>query len=217
VCGRSVWLVIVVSWAVWLVVVVSYCVWLVIVVSCSVWLVIVASCAVWLVVVLSYCVWLVIVVLCSVWSVVVASCSVWSVIVLSSSVWWISEFTGHIMSGPPELQVSMFLQIHPWVNFESLLQKCLVGQLVQSSRSAGSVSPRAVNKTTSFITKLFAKRGRTPCCAVCMRVGYYLSILIFSFQLAFTNVCFSILTTSIPHDNCGKPLGVQTGKNNIRQ
>jgi hypothetical protein len=157
-------------------------------------------------------VWLVIVVSCSVQQVcVVSNCfrlvlcdrPLWLVIVLSCSVLQISEFTGCITSGQLELQAFLFVQIHPWVNFESLLQKCLVGQLVQSSRSTGS--QRVVNKTTSFITKLFTKRGRTsPCCAVCMRVVCYPSILICSFQLAFTNVCCSTLATSTVHDNCGK-------------
>lgn len=61
-----------------------------------------------------------------------------------------------LMRGVGQDGTSLFNQIHPWVNFESLLQKCLVGQLVQSGRSTGT--PRAANKTTSFIRKLFTKR-----------------------------------------------------------
>ena len=131
-----------------------------------------------------------------VWLAIVLSLPVWQicffVIVMSIPVCQISEFTSCIMSCTLALQVFLFVQIHPWVNFESLLQKCLVGQLVQSSKSAGT--PRAANKTTNFIRKLFAKRGRTPCCTVRMRVDWYLSTWICSFQLAFTNVCCCTLT-----------------------
>jgi len=126
----------------------------------------------------------------------------------------ISEFTCCIMSGPLELQFFLFVQIHPWVNFESLLQKCLVGQLVQSGRSTGT--PRAANKTTSFIRKLFTKRGRTPCCTVCMRVSY-LSMWICCLQLAFTNICCSTSTLSTTLDKRRKHRGMKTGHNNTRR
>jgi hypothetical protein len=121
----------------------------------------------------------------------------------------------HVMPGPLELHVFLFVQIHPWVNFESLLQKCLVGQLVQSGRSVGT--PCAANKTTSFIRKLFTKRGRTPCCTVCVRIGCYLSMWICSLQLAFTNVCCTTSTLSTTLDKCGKHQGMKTGHNNTRQ
>ena len=113
---------------------------------------------------------------------------------MSIPVWQISEVSRCIMSGTRELQIFLFVQIHPWVNFESLLQKCLVGHLVQSSKSAGA--PRAANKTTNFIRKLFTKRGRTPCHALRARVSCYLSTWICCFQLAFTNVCCCTLTWS---------------------
>ena len=97
----------------------------------------------------------------SVWLVIVVSCSVWHICL-------VSEKSLKSLSFPFELQALLFVQIHPWVNFESLLQKCLVGRLVQSSRNTGS--SHVANKTTGFITKLFAKRGRmASCCAVCVR------------------------------------------------
>lgn len=61
---------------------------------------------------------------------------------------------------PFELHVFLLVKVHPWVNFESLLQKCLVGRLVQANRSTGAVLNK---KTTTFIGKLFAKRGADQC------------------------------------------------------
>ncbi|XP_021936786.1 cytochrome b5 reductase 4 isoform X2 [Zootermopsis nevadensis] len=60
-----------------------------------------------------------------------------------------------LMRGVGQDGTTLFSQIHPWVNFESLLQKCLVGHLV-SHESTGA-SP-VLNKATRLIGKLFTKR-----------------------------------------------------------
>ncbi|XP_023713167.1 cytochrome b5 reductase 4 isoform X2 [Cryptotermes secundus] len=67
-----------------------------------------------------------------------------------------------LMRGIGKDGTSLFTQVHPWVNFESLLQKCLVGRLVQSNRSTGAL-PVLNKKTTTFIGKLFTKRGADQC------------------------------------------------------
>jgi hypothetical protein len=72
----------------------------------------------------------------------------------------------------------LYVQIHPWVNFESLLQKCLVGQLVRSNRSTGPLP--ALSKTTTFIGKLFPRRGAGHC-GMC--AGSLCSITMWSWAL----------------------------------
>ncbi|PSN43861.1 Cytochrome b5 reductase 4 [Blattella germanica] len=63
-----------------------------------------------------------------------------------------------LMRGVGKDATDLFNQVHAWVNYESLLQKCYIGRLVYNDSNPG---PPLINRASNLIGKLFLKKDKS--------------------------------------------------------